>query len=114
MRGFDLLARTGGEEFVAVLVDVSMEKACFIAERLRRVIGGRPMQVSIPEGQMTVTTSLGGAYIGTDVVTVEQALNRADEKLYEAKESGRDAVVMERVGKLNPADYEEPKRNVVE
>lgn len=114
MRGFDLLARTGGEEFVAVLVDVSMEKACFIAERLRRAIGRRPMPVNTPEGQMTVTTSLGGAYIGTDIVTVEEALQRADEKLYEAKEQGRDAVVMERVGKLNPADYDEPERVVVE
>jgi two-component system, cell cycle response regulator len=114
MRGFDLLARTGGEEFVAVLVDVSLEKACFIAERLRRAIGRRAMPVNTPDGQLTVTTSLGGAYIGTDVVTVEEALHRADEQLYKAKESGRDAVVMERIGKLNPADYDEPERALVE
>jgi len=114
MRGFDLLARTGGEEFVAVLVDVGMEKACFIAERLRRAIGRRPMPVNVPEGQLTVTTSLGGAYIGTEIVTVDEALARADEQLYKAKESGRDAVVMEGKGKLNPADFEEPERASVD
>jgi two-component system cell cycle response regulator len=114
MRGFDLLARTGGEEFVAVLVDVSLEKACFIAERLRRAISRRAMPVNTPEGNLAVTTSLGGAYIGTEVVSVEQALQRADEQLYKAKEGGRDAAYFERVGKINPGDYEEPERAFVE
>lgn len=114
MRGFDLLARTGGEEFVAVLVDVGFEKACFVAERLRRAIGRKPMAVSVPGGQLQVTSSIGGAYIGTDVLDVEEALKRADEQLYKAKEGGRDAVWFETVGKLNPADYEEPERALVE
>jgi len=114
MRGFDLLARTGGEEFVAVLVDVGFEKACFIAERLRRAIGRRPMPVSTPDGQLSVTTSLGGAYIGIDVITVEEALQRADEQLYKAKEGGRDAVYFERTGKLNPTDFDEPERSLLD
>lgn len=114
MRGFDLLARTGGEEFVAVLVGVSPEKACFVAERLRRAIGKRPMQVNIPDGQLVVTTSVGGAYIGTNVTSVEEALERADQQLYKAKEGGRDAVVFEGIGKLEPSNYDEPERSVLE
>ncbi len=114
MRGFDLLARTGGEEFVAVLVDVGLEKACFIAERLRRAIGRRAMPVNTPAGQLAVTTSLGLAYIGTNVVSVDEALHRADEQLYKAKEGGRDQVYVENIGKLNPADYDEPERTVLE
>jgi two-component system cell cycle response regulator len=114
MRGFDLLARTGGEEFVAVLVDVSLEKACFIAERLRRAIGRRPMPVNAPVRQLNVTTSLGAAYIGTEGASVDEALRRADEQLYKAKESGRDTVFMEGKGKLNPADYDEPERAVLD
>lgn len=110
MRGFDLLARTGGEEFVAVLVDVSLEKACFIAERLRRAISRRAMAVNVPDGQLPVTTSLGAAYIGTAPSTVDDALARADEQLYKAKEGGRDAVFMEGIGKLEPAAYDEPER----
>ncbi|NBX66356.1 MAG: PleD family two-component system response regulator [Proteobacteria bacterium] len=114
MRGFDLLARTGGEEFVAVLVGVSPEKACFVAERLRRAIGKRPMQVNIPDGQLSVTTSVGGAYIGTDVATVDEVLERADQQLYKAKEGGRDAVYFEGIGKLEPANYDEPERSILE
>ncbi|MBU6235428.1 MAG: PleD family two-component system response regulator [Alphaproteobacteria bacterium] len=114
MRGFDLLARTGGEEFVAVLVGVTPEKACFIAERLRRAIGKRPMQVNTPDGQLVVTTSIGGAYIGTANITVEEALKRADDLLYKAKEGGRDAVEFEGIGKLNPADYDEPERQILD
>jgi PleD family two-component response regulator len=72
------------------------------------------MPVNTPDGQLTVTTSLGMAYIGTEVVSVDDALNRADEQLYKAKESGRDAVFVENIGKLNPADYEEPERAIVE
>lgn len=110
MRPFDLLARTGGEEFVAVLVDVPFERACFIAERLRRAISRKPMAVSTPDGTLAVTTSLGGAFIGTEVVSVEDALKRADVELYKAKEGGRDAVYFEGKGKLEPADYDEPER----
>lgn len=111
MRSFDLLARTGGEEFVAVLVDVSLEKACFIAERLRRAIGRRPMPINAPDGQIHVSTSIGGVYIeGAPPLSIEEALNRADQQLYKAKEGGRDAVFFEDLGKLNPADYDEPER----
>jgi PleD family two-component response regulator len=70
--------------------------------------------VSTPEGLLTVTTSLGGAYIGTDVVSVEEALKRADEQLYKAKEGGRDAVCFENVGLLKPADYDEPERALLD
>lgn len=110
MRSFDLLARTGGEEFVAALVDVPREKACVIAERLRRAIEKAPMPVSTPEGQIDVRVSIGMAYIGEDVVSIEDALKRADDQLYEAKEHGRNAVHCEGVGRLNPAEYQEDER----
>lgn len=114
MRGFDLLARTGGEEFVAVLVGVTLEKACFIAERLRRAIGCKPMPVSTPEGELTVTSSIGGAYIGTEVTTVDEAMKRADDQLYKAKEGGRNIVFFEQVGRLDPAGYDEPERTLLD
>jgi two-component system cell cycle response regulator len=114
MRGFDLLARTGGEEFVAVLVDLPFEKACFVAERLRRAIGDRPMPVNVPKGQLEVTTSLGGAYIGTDVITVDEAIARADAELYKAKESGRNVTFMEKIGRLDPEHYQEAPRALLD
>lgn len=114
LRSFDLLARTGGEEFVAVLVDVGVEKACFIAERLRRAISRRPVPISGPAGQLDVTTSIGAIYLGNETMSIEQALKLADEELYHAKEGGRNAVYFHGMGKLDPSKYEEPERTLIE
>lgn len=111
LRSFDILARTGGEEFVAVLVDIGIEKACHIAERLRRGIASDPVPASVKDGELSITTSIGGAYIGTDVVSVDEALERADKLLYEAKESGRNRVVFEGKGTLRAEDYAEAPRS---
>lgn len=110
LRSFDILARTGGEEFVAVLVDVGIEKACYIAERLRRGIASDPVPAGVEDGELGITASIGGAYIGTDVTGVDDALARADKLLYEAKETGRNRVVFEGKGTLSPEEYGEPPR----
>jgi two-component system cell cycle response regulator len=110
LRTFDILARTGGEEFVAVLVDVGLEKACYIAERLRRGIANDPMPASIENGELSITCSVGGAYIGQDVVDVDDAIERSDKLLYKAKENGRNKVVFEQKGALDPQEYQEAQR----
>ena len=114
LRSFDILARTGGEEFVAVLVDVNVDKACYIAERLRRGIAEDPIPANVKEGELFITTSVGVAYIGTEVTGVDEALERADKLLYEAKETGRNRVVFEGKGTLRPDDYREPARAAME
>ena len=113
LRTFDILARTGGEEFVAVLVDVGLEKACYIAERLRRGIANDPMPASVDEGELHITTSVGGIFVGTDTMSVEETIERADKLLYEAKETGRNKVVFENKGALIPDEYKEPPRLTV-
>lgn len=110
LRTFDILARTGGEEFVAVLVDVPMEKACYIAERLRRSVAEDPFPASTDEGELSVTTSIGGIYLGTDIAEVDDVLDHVDKYLYEAKEGGRNQVVFGDKGKLDPEDYREAPR----
>lgn len=114
LRSFDILARTGGEEFVAVLVDVPIEKACYIAERLRRSIAEDPFPASTPEGELSISTSIGAIYTGTDVMTVDEALASADKQLYDAKETGRNRVHFEGKGWLVPEDYREKPRPVVD
>lgn len=113
LRSFDLVARLGGEEFVVILPDVSVEMAHVIAERLRRTIGDEPFPVSAPEGKVTVTTSVGGALIdGVD--RTEAVLERADKALYEAKETGRNRTVFEGVGTLDPVKYQRAARQFME
>lgn len=111
LRSFDLLARMGGEEFVAVLIDIPFEKACYVSERLRTCIAKDPFPVSSDVEKLSITTSIGGFWISDENVDVEEALKRADDCLYEAKNSGRNAVVFVDKGKLNPDDYKEEERS---
>lgn len=85
LRPGDLLARFGGEEFVALLGNTSEKNALEIAERLRRF-------VSAPAGDAPLCTiSIGVAAIrGGD--TFEALVTRADEALFRAKEAGRNRV----------------------
>lgn len=114
LRSFDLVARLGGEEFVVILPDVSEGTAHFIAERLRRTISDVPFECGAPEGQVTVTTSIGGTLVEGAGHRIEEVLERADKALYAAKEGGRDQTVFEGVGKLNPADYQREARQFME
>ncbi len=83
----DLLCRNGGEEFLLLLPDTSLASACAVAERLRQCVADSPG----PDG-VTITISLGVAYCA-DSNQLEQALERADQALYAAKQQGRNKVV---------------------
>jgi two-component system, cell cycle response regulator len=93
IRREDLLARYGGEEFACVLPDTTRDGAAIFAEAIRIIVERHPVQhgtLSIP-----VTVSLGVAvteeprhYEPTDLI------RRADERLYEAKRSGRNRVII--------------------
>ncbi|MGB4057299.1 MAG: PleD family two-component system response regulator [Alphaproteobacteria bacterium] len=114
LRSFDLVARLGGEEFVVILPDVSEQRAWMVAERLRASIADVPFTVSAPEGQITVTTSIGAALIDHGPHTKQEVLERADKYLYEAKSGGRNCCVFEGKGKLNPEEFKEAQRQFIE
>ncbi len=113
LRSFDLVARLGGEEFVVILPDISTEMAYFIGERLRRSIADEPFPCEVEGGSVKVTTSIGGAII-QGAPRMEEVLKRADDCLYQAKEQGRDMVVFEGKGKLNPDEYSKEARAFIE
>ena len=90
IRRDEVFARYGGEEFVVVLPETTLDGAVALAESLReRVMGSRfPFQGEPIE----VTVSLGVATLGGDDRTAAELLQRADEKLYQAKRAGRNRV----------------------
>ena len=95
LRDGDVLVRYGGEEFLVVLPAASTEDVSFVGERLRRAIE----DTSIADGSQTirVTISLGGAaYPNQTVEREDQLIQLADAALYQAKESGRNRLVLSR------------------
>ena len=114
LRSFDLVARLGGEEFVAILPDTTDDMAMFVAERLRRSVHTPLFQCGTESGELQISTSIGGAIIEPGDHNVSEILERADKMLYEAKESGRNCTVFENIGKLDPEQFLQEKRPVVE
>ncbi len=95
LRGSDMIARIGGEEFLIVLPDTSPMEAQAAADRLRRVIRDRPVTVS-RETAVKVTLSIGLAVVpaATHAEPATVSIDRADRALLEAKASGRDRVIV--------------------
>jgi len=115
LRSFDLVARFGGEEFVAILPDVNETVAHIVAERLRSAIADEPIKCKAPEGQIDVTVSIGGTMIAPDSdASIEELLKKADDALYEAKENGRNACYFEGYGRLDPEQYKPQPRLFIE
>jgi diguanylate cyclase (GGDEF)-like protein len=91
VRSYDALGRYGGEEFLLIFPETDLAQAEQQAQRVRKAVGGEPFQVK-PEVEETVTISVGVAQLGSEE-SLEQAIARADDALYQAKESGRNKVV---------------------
>ena len=84
--------RVGGEEFVILLVNCSLPRARLYAERLLRDF--ESLRVENMEGDKVGTTLSIGATVITPLDTVETVWKRADDLLYQAKELGRNRVVI--------------------
>jgi diguanylate cyclase (GGDEF)-like protein len=90
LRPFDLLGRTGGEEFAVLLIDADEDQARQVADRLRHGVG----REAVVRGGISVPVSISvGVSLWQDGASLDEALNSADERLYAAKEAGRDQVV---------------------
>jgi two-component system, cell cycle response regulator len=91
IRGVDLVARFGGEEFFVAMPDVDRHAAAHAAERIRSAIEGAP--VPLPGGaSVEVTVSIGVAIATAADSDAEAIIKRADCALYASKEAGRNRV----------------------
>lgn len=90
LRGRDYLFRTGGEEFAVLMSGCSVEQACNVGERLRRLIERTPLHLD--GSPLAMTISAGAAACEPGDAGWEAALQRADAALYRAKEEGRNRV----------------------
>jgi diguanylate cyclase (GGDEF)-like protein len=87
-RGVDSVARYGGEEFVVMLIEAPIATAAAVGERLRARVAAEEF------GAGRVTVSVGAAEYPTHGETPEELIASADAAMYQAKNAGRDRVVV--------------------
>ena len=89
IREHDTIVRWGGEEFLILLPETDLKGASIVAEKIRIAIS----EQSLTELDLKITASFGVSTLN-DKDTEVTLINRTDEALYEAKETGRNKVVM--------------------
>jgi diguanylate cyclase (GGDEF)-like protein len=92
LRKHDIVGRVGGEEFLVICPDSSLEDTAIVAERIRQAI----CEQSIGDGikEIVVALSSGVTAIQSQDFNSDKIFGRADAALYRAKEEGRNRVVV--------------------
>ena len=93
LRESDVICRWGGEEFLLLLKNCSLEKATSIAENLRSTIAANDFSrtTDLAKGRLSLTVSMGVAEYKSNE-SEDSMFERADIALYQAKEAGRNSV----------------------
>ncbi len=90
LRRADIFARFGGEEFIALLPNSVSDQACVVADRVREAVANHRMEF---HGKAAaVTLSAGIAEYSSDIRSLDEFINRADQALYAAKQAGRNCM----------------------
>lgn len=100
MRHSDVLARFGGEEFIALLEDTQLQDSLVIAERIRCAIQKQYIYVESNHA-IRFTISIGVAELESHTQTLEDLIKQADIALYQAKKSGRNRIEVYHPDMLN-------------
>jgi len=97
VREVDILARLGGEEFAILLPDTKRLGAAVLAERTRSAIEHTPIKYN--DQDILITASIGMASISSeDVESISELVRIADNRLYLAKERGRNRICVDDEG----------------
>lgn len=108
IRQSDTLARIGGEEFAVIMPNIRQHLAREVMERLRLDIENSAMYVD--DNKLRITVSIGTAVTEPNqMMTADELYNKSDQMLYQAKNSGRNKVVIHGTplnAQLSPSERE--------
>jgi len=94
IRAYDLLARYGGEEFVILFIDCDKWKALDVLTRLRKAVAEKFFKFSSFHINFTFSGGISDTKdMKSDTINIHDLVRIADERLFEAKESGRNRLV---------------------
>ena len=82
----------GGEELSIVLTETDKNQASFVAERIRQAIESKV--ISVYDENLKVTISIGISLFPIDALDNLKLIDKADKALYQAKNTGRNRVVL--------------------
>jgi len=95
IRNIDLAARYGGEEFSLVLIETNKAAAKIVAEKIRRLIERQKFDCESKQPLGKITISTGIATFPEDGKEFDDLVSSADQRLYKAKQAGRNTVFAE-------------------
>jgi diguanylate cyclase (GGDEF)-like protein len=90
LREYDFLARYAGDEFVALLPDLTVQQVDELRTRIETVVRGFSMNIR-PQTRASVGVSIGASVFGADGETLDQLLIAADQAMYRAKNAHKTA-----------------------
>ena len=90
-RKTDTVFRFGGEEFVVILTETDIDQASIPLERFRKTV--ETLAPVFENKTVDITVSIGACQYNDSFKTKEEFLQKTDEALYEAKNSGRNKTV---------------------
>ncbi|HBY66191.1 MAG TPA: GGDEF domain-containing protein, partial [Acholeplasmataceae bacterium] len=88
----DIFIRYGGEEFMAILPGASTADIKLVAERFRRMVQESSLKHLNQEIKVTISIGIT-SYPENDASKMEDLIEKADQALYHAKETGRNRVI---------------------
>lgn len=92
IRQIDFMGRYGGEELSIILAETDKEQASPAAERIRQAIESR--RITVYDEDLHVTISIGFSTFPEDATGIQGIIEKADQALYLAKQTGRNKVCM--------------------
>jgi diguanylate cyclase (GGDEF)-like protein len=93
-RAYDLVGRYGGEEFLVAVLHAEPDQLAERLLRLRQELGHSPIQYQGSGIPLTFSAGIAGSHAFGGPLTVDALIKLADRRLYDAKQQGRDRIVI--------------------